>query len=126
MPHVRVHVDQHDHVHNFDGVPLAAILSKVGADLTWPLSGPHLADVVGVTADDGYQVVLALSEIDPATRKGAIIIADSSDGKPLGRDEGPFRLVVSDDLRPARSARQVDRIEVLNLSTSTKATAPQR
>jgi hypothetical protein len=36
-------------------------------------------------------------------------------------EEGPFRLVIEDDLRPARSARQVERIEVINLSTMSKA-----
>jgi hypothetical protein len=31
--------------------------------------------------------------------------------------------VIEDDLRPARAARQVARIEVLNLSTTSKAKA---
>jgi hypothetical protein len=34
--------------------------------------------------------------------------------------DGPFRLVIEDDLRPARSARQIERIEAVNLSTTRK------
>lgn len=118
LPHVKVHVDQHGHSHDFEGAPLSAILARVGVDVSRPLTGPNLAGAIRVTAADGYQVVLALSEIDPATRAGAVVLADREGGKAIADTEGPFRLVVADDLRPARSARQVIKIEVLDLASS--------
>jgi hypothetical protein len=75
-----------------------------------------------VSARDGYQVVVSLAETDAVTRTARMIVADREAGAPLKSDDGPFRLVVEDDLRPARSARQVERIELLNLSTMSKAT----
>jgi len=121
MPHRQVQVDQHGRQHLFSGVPLSDLLAQVGVNLSQPLSGKALASAVRVTALDGYQVVLSLSELDPATKRGDILVADGDGGKPLPEAEGPLRLVVSDDLRPARSARQITRIEVLDLATSTKA-----
>lgn len=120
LPHQRVQVTQHDQSHDFEGVSLAGLLAKVGADVSHPLQGRDLAAAIRITAADGYQVVLALSEIDPATRKAAVLLADRDGGKPLDAANGPYRLVVSDDMRPARSARQVQRIEVLDLATSAK------
>jgi hypothetical protein len=120
LPRVHAEVTQHDQSHEFEGVALASLAAKVGVDVSKPLQGRDLAAAIRVTAADGYQVVLALSEIDPATRRGAVILADRDRGKPLDAANGPFRLVVSDDIRPARSARQVTRIEILDLASSTK------
>jgi hypothetical protein len=80
------------------------------------LGGAALTDVLIVTARDGYQVVLSLAEIDPAMRRNAnVILADHDNGGEIGDADGPFRLAVDGDLRPARSARMVTRIEVRQL-----------
>jgi len=42
-------------------------------------------------------------------------LADQADGKPLDPKEGPFRLVVDGDLKPARSARSVVEIDLKHL-----------
>jgi len=118
LPHVKVHVTQHDQSHDFEGVPLGALVARVGADVSQPLNGKDLSAAIRVTAVDGYQVVLALSEIDPATRRAQVLLADRDGGKPLDAANGPYRLVVSDDIRPARSARQIQKIEVVDLATS--------
>ena len=123
LPRASVHVVQHDQSHDFEGVALASLVAKVGADVSHPLQGNDLSAAIRVTAADGYQVVLALSEIDPATRRGSVLLADRDGGKPLDAANGPWRLVVSDDIRPARSARRVQRVEVLDLATATKASA---
>lgn len=67
-------------------------------------------------------MVFGLAETDPGTRKGKIILADRDAAGPL-KDDGPFRIVVEDDLRPARSARMVETIEVIRLANATPATA---
>jgi hypothetical protein len=38
--------------------------------------------------------------------------ADRKDGKPIASGEGPYRLIVPDDKRPARWVKQVRRITV--------------
>jgi hypothetical protein len=69
-------------------------------------------------AADGYHVVLALAETDPAMRPNRIILADRCNGAAMAAPEGPFRMVVEGDLRPARSARQVTSIAVVRLPTT--------
>ncbi|HZC17339.1 MAG TPA: molybdopterin-binding oxidoreductase [Caulobacteraceae bacterium] len=94
------------------GVPLTLLLQRVGAPAGKALKGPELADLVVVGASDGYRVVLALAETDPMVSDRKILLADRCGGAPLPDNEGPFRLVVTGDLRPARSARMVTSIQV--------------
>ena len=97
-----------------DGVPLSAILAKVGAPQGKVLRGPEMADVVLVGAADGYHVALALAETDPIMRGDQIFLADRCGGcAPLPAAEGPFRMIVLGDGRPARSARQVTSITLV-------------
>jgi hypothetical protein len=100
-----------------DGVPLSLILAKVGAPQGKALRGPELADVVLVGAADGYHVALALAETDPLMRGDKVFLADRCAGAAMPAPEGPFRLVVLGDGRPARSARQVTSITLLRLPT---------
>lgn len=122
LPHVKMTVVQHGKTSTFEDVPLGDILARVGAASGKAIHGPELATVIRITAKDGYQVVLGLAETDPGARKGRIILADRADGAAL-KDDGPFRLVVEDDLRPARSARMVERIEVIRLADAKPAAA---
>ena len=100
------------------GARLSAVLAKVDAPLGPALRGPALADVVLVKGADGYRAALSLSDVDPGVRPesliGPAILADRQDGGPLGKD-GPFRLAVGGDLRPARAVRSVVEIDVLRL-----------
>jgi hypothetical protein len=109
----------HDgHSFTLSGARLDAVVAKVDAPLGKGLHGPALADVVLAKGADGYRVVLSLGDVDPGVRPetlvGPVILADRQDGKALGTD-GPFRLAVGGDLRPARSARNVVEIDVLRL-----------
>ena len=76
------------------------------------LRGKALANYVVVTGSDGYKSVLALGEIDPVFHPGEVIVADGIDGKPLDAHDGPFKLVVTEDKRPARSVRNLISIEL--------------
>jgi hypothetical protein len=96
-----------------EGVALNAILAKVGAPQGKALRGPEMADVLEVGAADGYHVALALAETDPSMRGDKVFLADRCNGAALVPPEGPFRLIVLGDGRPARSARQVTSITVL-------------
>jgi hypothetical protein len=90
-----------------EGVALSDILAKVGAPQGKALHGPELADYIVIKATDGYRVTLALAETDPGMRSEKIVLADKCNGAAMAAPEGPLRLVVENDLRPARSARQV-------------------
>ena len=96
-----------------EGAPLSAILAKVDAPQGKALRGPEMADVVMVGAADGYRVALALAETDPLMRGDKVFLADRCNGGPMPAPDGPFRLIVLGDGRPARSARQVTSITVL-------------
>ena len=92
MPHETVNVHDHDVAAQFEGVPLATLLSSAGIELGDKLRGPRMADALLIEAADGYRVVFALAECDPAFAQREIILADKRDGKPLDAKEGPFRV----------------------------------
>ena len=103
---------EHGPARTYEGVALSVLLDSVGAPVGKALRGSAMADIVVVGASDGYRVALGLGETDPAVRPNRIILADKVDGGPLDANEGPFRLVVEGELRPARAARQVTSITV--------------
>ena len=117
LPQVKLTVTHHGKTSTFEGAPLADVVARVGAASGKAVRGPELATVIRVTAKDGYQVVFGLAETDPGTRKGKIILAGRDASGPL-KEDGPFRIVVEDDLRPARSARMVETIEVVRLANA--------
>ncbi len=63
-------------------------------------------------APDGYQVLFALAEFDPAFNDRVILLADRRDGKPLNTREGPLRIVIPGDKRGARWIRGVTTLEI--------------
>jgi hypothetical protein len=71
-----------------------------------------MTEVFLVEAADGYKIVFAIAEFDPAFAVREILLADKRDGKPLDAKEGPFRIVAPGDKRPARWARQVSTLRV--------------
>lgn len=117
LPRVSFVFDSHGTRHTFEGPLLADVLARIGAPRGTELRGAQLANVVLVRASDGYQVAFGLAEADPGTRPNRMILADRADGKPMGGEDGPFRLVVEGDLRPARSVRMVTAIEVVRLGS---------
>ena len=77
------------------------------------LKGDNLTKYLFVTASDNYQVDFALPELDKAYTDRMIILADKMDGKPLPTGDGPFRVIVQDEKRPARCIKQVTGLKVL-------------
>lgn len=120
MPHEQVTASAHDEPSStWRGVPLEAILAKAGVPLDKPLRGKSLSAIVRVTASDQYQVVFALSDLDPTLGHVQVLLVDTRDGKPLDKD-GPYRLLVPGDKRPARWVRNVASIEVVSASTTNR------
>ncbi len=115
MPRTTVAVTDHGKSVTYEGVLLYEVLLKAGAPLGSELSGKALASYVLASAKDGYQVVYTLTEIDPAFTDSRILLADAADGNPLPATQGPFRLVVPNEKKGARSIRMLERIEVIRL-----------
>jgi hypothetical protein len=113
-PHATVTIhDPHSNAdETYSGIPLATLFGDLGAPLGKDLHGAALAAYLVATGSDNYRAVFALAEIDPAFHPGEIIVADAMNGKPLDADTGPFRLVVTEDKRPARSVHNLVSIEL--------------
>lgn len=113
LPRVKAEAKEHDNpAATYEGVTLGAILERAGVPRGEKLRGPGLRAVVIITATDGYQVVFTVAETDPAFNDRLIILADKKEGKPLPEKEGPFRIVVPGEKRPARWIRNVKTIAI--------------
>src|SRR5262245_37783454 len=115
MPRTTVTLSAEGKTTRYEGVLLAEVLTRAGAPLGRDLSGGALASYVLASASDGYQVVFALAEADPALTGSELIVADSVDGQALPEQQGPMRLVAPHDRRAARAVRMLERIEVVRL-----------
>jgi DMSO/TMAO reductase YedYZ molybdopterin-dependent catalytic subunit len=117
MPREKVSVSEEDGTKvEYEGVPLREILKKAGAPLGNQLRGKALASYVLAKAQDGYQVVFALGELDQAFANEQILVADKRDGKPLFEYQGPFRIVCPNDKAGARSVRMLETLQVVRLA----------
>jgi len=115
LPQASAVISHEGKTYGFKGALLYEVLKKAGAPIDKEMRGAALSDVVILTAADGYVVTLALSDLEPSIRPSKIILADATaEGAPLDKD-GPFRLVIDGDLKPARSERSVVSIEVRRL-----------
>ena len=99
----------------YEGVWLHEVLKKAGVPQGSELRGKALAGYVLAEAQDGYQVVFSLGELDPAFIDNEILLADTANGKPLFGAQGRFRLVVPKDKPGARSVRMLTRLDVVQL-----------
>lgn len=98
--------------HTYTGVLLEDILQKAGVTLGATLKGKNLTKYLIAGAVDGYQAVFALPEVDKEFTDRLIILADKVDGNPLPATEGPFRIIVQGEKKPARCVRQVNSLTV--------------
>ncbi len=114
MAHVQITVlNGHTHAREtYAGVPLIQLVEKVGAPEPSAVRGKALAQYVVATGSDGYKAVLSLAEIEPGFHPGLVLVSDSLDGKPIDAKEGPLKLVVEEDTRPARAVHNLLRLEL--------------
>ena len=112
LPQVSFEATIHGETHTYAGPLLADVLALAGAPVGQPMHGAPLMQAVIVTCRDGYQVAFALAELDPGLSADRVLLATSVDGAPLSEADGPFRIIVENASRAARSARMVSSIEV--------------
>lgn len=105
----------HGRTHRYVGVPLAAVLRAAGLAATDSLRDRALRLVVVAEGRDGYAAAFALGELDRSLAGRRVLVADREDGAAIGGEDGPRRLVVPGDGRPARWVRQLASLRVLEV-----------
>jgi hypothetical protein len=115
LPQHAIQVKEHDKSISYTGVLVYDVLAQAGAPTGDKLRGKALSSYVLATAKDGYAVVYALPEFDPQFTDAQPLIATKADGQPLTETQGPYRIVMPQDKKPARSLRMLQRIEVVQL-----------
>jgi hypothetical protein len=115
LPHIKVAASVSGTSTTFEGVALEAVLERAGVEFGQTLKGKRLASCLLVEAADGYRVVIALPELDPAFTDKQIVLAFLKDGKPLDDKEGPYRIVIPDEKRMARWVRQVTTLKIVDV-----------
>jgi DMSO/TMAO reductase YedYZ molybdopterin-dependent catalytic subunit len=115
MPRASVHTTSNGIETVYEGVWLHEVLKKAGVPQGGELRGKALSTYILAEAQDGYQVLFSLGELDPAFIDNEILLADTANGKPLFGAQGRFRLVVPKDKPGARSVRMLTRIEVVQV-----------
>lgn len=113
MPHVDATVSSHNVQGTYSGVSLGSLLRLVDRPAGEALRGAALATAVSVEASDGYRIIFALAEVDSGFTNKVILLADKKNGAAIDAMEGPFRLIVPDEARPGRWAKQVTRIRLI-------------
>lgn len=116
MPRLSLDIQEahHGEMQHYEGVRLSDLLAKAGVPLGDKLRGRAMAIYVLARGSDGYAVVYSLAELDPAMTDNRIMVADRMNGKSLDSKEGPFKVVVPGDKRPARWIRMLTALQVEN------------
>jgi len=94
----------------YSGVRLIDLLTRLG--VPDKPRGKQFRIYLVAEGSDGYQVVYSLGEVTPDVHEGTVMVADKMDGKPLGED-GPLKIVSTEEKRPARWVRNLVSIRVL-------------
>src|SRR3984885_15010087 len=117
LPHKSVSVfNAHSKANEtYSGVPLADLLGKVGVPLGESVRGKLFVTGVVASGTDGYGVLYSLAEVDPSIHTGDVIVVDSVDGKKLGKD-GAFKMVSTEERRPARWGRNLAGVSGVEVS----------
>ncbi len=115
MPRATVRTNSNGMETVYEGVWLHDVLKQAGVPQGAELRGKALSTYVLAEAQDGYQVLFSLGELDPAFIDNEILLADTANGKALFGAQGRFRLVVPKDKPGARSVRMLTRIEIVQV-----------
>ena len=97
----------------YAGVALYDLLASAGMELGGEQRPAALTTFLWVEGSDGYRVLFSGAEVHRYIGGGEVLLADSQDGQPISKAEGPYRLVVTGDKVRARWLRQVRALYVV-------------
>lgn len=116
LPHAVVSVfNSHSKVNEkYSGVLLSELLAKVGVPSGEEIRGKLF--LLGIVAEgtDKYDVLYSLAEVEPSIHTGQVIVADAVNDHRLEKD-GMFKLVSTEEKRPARWVRNLSSITVIEV-----------
>jgi hypothetical protein len=98
----------------YSGVPLTDLLAKVGTPVGENVKGDLFLTGIVAEGTDKYDVLYALAEVDSSIHAGEVIVADMVDEHKLGKD-GAFKMVSTEEKRPARWVRNLTSIRVVTV-----------
>jgi hypothetical protein len=98
----------------YSGVSLVDLLAKVTVPLGEKVRGKIFLTGVIAQGTDNYAVLYSLAEVDPSIHTGDVIVADSVDDHKLEKD-GAFKMVSTEEKRPARWVRNLASIAVVEV-----------
>ena len=107
LPRSRVTVAGGSGPQVYEGPALAYVMRAARLPVGMRAHGEPMKGYLVVRGADGYAAALSAAEADKELHEDVVILADRLDGQPLPAAEGPWRLVIDDDIRPWRSVRQV-------------------
>ena len=113
----------HGQTHQVTGVRVDKVLAHygftpgpMGKDVPVKDKVKGYREILVATARDGFQAVFSCAEVTEGMGTTSAFIVWQMDGKSLGPEVGPLRLVVITDGEPARSIRQLDWLRVVDVS----------
>jgi hypothetical protein len=113
LPHTNVSAKGHDGIaHDFSCVPITVVLEAVQTPSGENLRGAGMSLVVIASAKDSYHAAFALAELDASVGHKQAFVCDKQDGRAMSTNDGPLRLVVPSDKRPARWVRMLTSLDV--------------
>ena len=98
----------------YSGVLVSDLLGKVGVPSGESVRGKLFLTGIIAEGTDNYGVLYALAEVDPSIHEGNVIVADSVDDHKLEKD-GAFKIVSTEEKRPARWVRNLTSITVISV-----------
>jgi DMSO/TMAO reductase YedYZ molybdopterin-dependent catalytic subunit len=103
--------------HTYTGVLLWDVLAGAKPLSDPDVNGDSLRKYVVLTANDGYEVVITLGEIDPQFSGQPYLLAWEEDGVALTGAKGPVELVTPGDKTSGRFIWGIDTIEVRDVDS---------
>lgn len=102
----------------YRGALLWDVVQDAGLKNTTGGRNDQLRKFVVATGADGFEVVIALAEIDPSFGGQHVIVAYEKDGAPLGEKSGLAQLVVPGDKRGGHAVFTLVRLDVRDIDSA--------
>ncbi|MFT7772957.1 hypothetical protein [Roseateles sp.] len=108
LPRETIRAQAHGKAIEVDAVDVREVLRAAGIEPPQQIRGAALRQVLMADARDGYAAAFSWAELDPALGGRRVFLVQDAHA-----DEGPLRLVVPADNRPARWVRQLDSLRLV-------------